>query len=180
MGKQFVTHETRVVSAAHCHNLREQNRDLQSLQTSVAASGACWGDLINEHGMIYAASCTVLWRFTNVMCVPTVHVSYCKCLLEWLVDPLQYFTTDDVWYNLSGYMTSQNSQYWACMISGPFFLWLLPTGSTAEKCFIITLAELEANAQAETVVIHDRELKSVATNFLRCAQQCLDVWGEHL
>jgi hypothetical protein len=39
MGKQFVTHATRVVSTAHCHNLREQNRDLQSLQTSVAARG---------------------------------------------------------------------------------------------------------------------------------------------
>jgi hypothetical protein len=32
MGKQFVRHTTRVVSAAHCHNLREQTRVLQSLQ----------------------------------------------------------------------------------------------------------------------------------------------------
>jgi len=43
-----------------------------------------------------------------------------------------------------------------------------------------TLAELEANTQVQTVVIRDREIKSVAMNFLRWAQQCLDKWGEHL
>jgi hypothetical protein len=43
-----------------------------------------------------------------------------------------------------------------------------------------TLAELKANAQAETVVICVRELKSVPMVFLRLAQQCLDMWGEHL
>ena len=77
-----------------------------------------------------------------------------------LVEPLQYFTINYVWYNLSGHMTSQNSQHWACTISGPVFLWLLPTGrSTAIKYFItIALTHFLSWKQApnQKLVICDR------------------------
>ncbi|CAG0887035.1 unnamed protein product [Darwinula stevensoni] len=42
-----------------------------------------------------------------------------------------------------------------------------------------TLAELEANIQAEIAAIREKELKSVAMNCLKRAQQCLDVEGGH-
>jgi hypothetical protein len=48
MGKQFVTHTTRVVSAAHRHNLREQNRVLQCLQDIQGDSGGICATLGND------------------------------------------------------------------------------------------------------------------------------------
>jgi hypothetical protein len=42
-----------------------------------------------------------------------------------------------------------------------------------------TLAELEANIEAEIAIIQEKELKSMAVNSVICAQQCLDVGGEH-
>jgi hypothetical protein len=42
-----------------------------------------------------------------------------------------------------------------------------------------TFAELEANIQAEIVIIEENELKSVVMNCLKHAQQCLDVGEEH-
>jgi hypothetical protein len=45
------------------------------------------------------------------------HVRYCEWLLEsvtvGVVDPLQYFVTDEAWFHLSGYVNSRNSWYWA-------------------------------------------------------------------
>lgn len=82
MGKQFVRRTTHVVSAAQCHNWRRQNRVLQSLQGICCSKWVGWGDLVKKHGTIYNGNRTVFWWFTNVMCVPKVHVSYCARLLE--------------------------------------------------------------------------------------------------
>lgn len=109
-----------------------------------------------------------------MMCVPKVHVSYCEWLLESVIQVGGPFA---VFHNRRCLAQSQ----WLHDLSeqsvlGLHYLWTcLPVTFThrehMRKMFYYsnpqTFAELEACAQAETVVIRDRELKSVAMNFLR-------------
>jgi len=71
-----------VVSAAHCHNLREQTRVLQSLQDiCLQQVGVLRKISSTSMGQFTLGAVPVFWWFTNVMCVSKVHVSYCEWLL---------------------------------------------------------------------------------------------------
>lgn len=121
------------------------------------------------------------------MCPPRVHVSYCEWLLE---STIQTGGTTAVFHNKLHSVQSQ----WLHDLSEQSVLGLHDLWTGLPVTFIHrehsrkmlhynnlqTIAQFEANAQAVTVVIRDREFKSVAMNFLRWAQQCLDMWGEHL
>jgi len=168
-GTQFVTHATRVVSVAHRHNLRAKQRPTKPPDVC-CSKRVCWGDLMNEHSTIYAGRCTAFWWFTNVMCFSTVHVSYCEWLLESVIQiggPFAVF--HNRWCLVENFSDlSQQS------VLGLHDLWTcLPVTFThkehCRKKFYnknpLTLAELEANAQAETVTIHDRKLQ-VCSNAL--------------
>ena len=82
MGKQFVRHTTRVVSTAHLPQFERAKQSPTKPPRHLFAASGCAEEISSTNmGRFTLGAVPVFWWFTNVMCVPKVHVSYCEWLL---------------------------------------------------------------------------------------------------